>query len=147
FDGDAFFYFAHRLSEHSSLKDTLFSMDAAHQYRPLGLILFSYVLHPLFGLSMMPYNLTALFFHICNTILVYFILRRLLKTQLSIFAGTFFWGINPVAIYVTHSISFLADFSYAFFYFAALLLFLKFVETPKTRLAVGSIVCFVLSLL
>jgi hypothetical protein len=147
FDGDAFFYFANRIEKFADLKDVLTSADQARQYRPLGVILFSYVFYPLFKLHHAPYSITALIFHVLNTILVFFILKRLLKSNIAVIAGTALWGFNPIAIYVTHSFSFLADFTYGFFYFIGLLGFLLYMDTGKKRYAVLVFLGFLLSLM
>lgn len=147
FDGDAFFYFANRIESGAELKEVLTSADQARQYRPLGVILFSYVFFPLFKLNHVPYSVTALVFHVLNTVLVFFILKRLLKSSIAVIAGTALWGLNPIAIYVTHSFSFLADFTYGFLYFLGLLSFLLYMDNGKKRYAALIFISFLLALM
>jgi hypothetical protein len=147
FDGDAFFYFANHIQSASDFKEVITSVDKARQYRPLGEILFSFLFYPLFKLHYSLYSYAALFFHVVNTVLVFFILRRLLAGNIAVIAGTIFWGLNPVAIYVTHSFSFLADFTYAFFYFLSLLFYLKYLDSGRNSYATGVLIFLTLSLL
>lgn len=146
-DGDAFFYFAHHLNSWEDLKKCILAPDAARQYRPLGQILFSYVFYPMFKLNHTLYAAVALSFHMTNTVLAFLVFRRLLKSKIAIISATIFWGLNPVAIYVTHSFSFLADFTFAFFYFLAVLSFLKYIDTGKLLYGLGVLASFVLSLI
>lgn len=102
---------------------------------------------PLFKLNHAPYSITALIFHVLNTILVFLILKRLLKSHIAVISGTVLWGLNPIAIYVTHSFSFLADFTYGFFYFLGLLSFLLYMDYGKKRYVVLIFASFLLALM
>jgi hypothetical protein len=147
FDGDAFFYAAHPLRDLSGAIHALTHVDSARQYRPLGSLTYSFVFEPLFGLHYSLYGATAVFAHLVNTVLVFWILERLLEHRVAAYAGTAFWGLNPVAIYVTHSFSFLADFSYTFFYLLAILLFLRHTRSGGGRPRKLAVLAFVLALL
>ena len=146
FDGDAFFYFAHHLDSWDALRKCILAPDAARQYRPLGQILFSYFFYPLFRLDYSLYGMTALAFHMASTLILFKILRRLLKSLIPVVTATIFWGLHPVAIYVTHSFSFLADFTFGFFYLLAILFYLKFIDTGKIYFAILVLISFVTSL-
>ncbi len=146
-DGDAFFYFANRITGASGILQALSAVDRARQYRPLGVLSVSFVFEPVFGLNHVWYSATALLAHVCNTVLVHTILERLLAERLLTRAATVFWALNPVAIYVTHSFSYLADFSYGFFYLLAIVAFLDHVRSPGRRSALLCVLAFMLSLL
>jgi hypothetical protein len=146
FDGDAFYYFAHHLESWESFKNIFLAPDKARQYRPLGQILFSYVFYPLFKLDFSLYGATALTFHILNTLLIFLIFKRILKSTISIIAATAFWGLHPVAIFITHSFSFLADFTFVFFYFLAVYSFLKYIDTGRRVFGFGVLVAFIFSM-
>jgi hypothetical protein len=147
FDGDAFFYFAHPVRGVGAAIRALTSVDTARQYRPLGSLLFSFLFEPLFGFHYRLYAATAVLTHMVNTVLAFLILDRLLADRLAVRSATVFWGLNPVAIYVTHSFSFFADFSYAFFYLVAILAFLRYTRTEKTGPFVLAGVAFLLALM
>jgi hypothetical protein len=145
FDGDAFFYFAY---PGDGFLKTLSSADITRVYRPLGSIVFSYFFQPLFGLDHTFYWAVALAAHVVNTVLVFFVLDRLLEGRTAVRAGTVFFGLNPVAIYVTHSFSFLADWSYVFFYLVGILAFLRHTRTrswPSFGLALAAFALGLLS--
>ncbi len=147
FDGDAFFYISYPAVGGAGAIETLTSVDVSRVYRPLGILLFSFVFRPLFELNHSLYAATALFAHLVNTVLVFLVLERLLKDRLAVRAGTVFWGLNPVAIYVTHSFSFLADFSYAFFCLVALLAFFRHTRTGSRRAFLLTVLAYLLALL
>jgi hypothetical protein len=147
FDGDAFFYAAHPIRDLGDVIHALTHVDSARQYRPLGSLLYSFVFEPLFGLHYSLYGATAVLAHMVNTVLVFWILERLLEDRVAVYAGTAFWGLNPVAIYVTHSFSFLADFSYTFFYLITILLFLRHTRSGGGRPRKLAVLAFVLALL
>jgi hypothetical protein len=146
FDSDAFYYFAYPINTLQDFKQSLLAPDAATQYRPLGQILFSFVFHPILKLNHTLYAVVALGFHMFNTVLVFFILRRLLKATVAIITATIFWGVNPVSIYITHSFAFLADFTFVFFYLTATFFFLKFIDTGRTIFAIAVFLGFIFSL-
>jgi hypothetical protein len=144
FDGDAFFYFANPVTD---LWKTLTSADTSGVYRPLGSLAVSFLFQPLFGLNHSLYSATALVAHVVNTVLAFLVLDGLLEQRIAVRAATVFFGLNPVAIYVTHSFSFLADFSYAFFCLLAVLAFLRHCRTRGRGTFALTVGCFVLALL
>jgi hypothetical protein len=146
FDGDALFYFAHHIDSWQDFKATLLAPDKARQYRPLGQILFSYVFYPLFRLDFSLYHAVALGFHMLNTILLFLIFKRILKSTIPIIVATAFWGLHPVAIFVTHSFSFLADFTFAFFYFLAIYFYLRYIDTGRRSFGLGVLIAFAFSM-
>jgi len=147
FDGDAFFYAAHPIRDLGDAVHVLTHVDSARQYRPLGSLVYSFVFEPLFGLNYSLYGATAVVAHLVNTLLVFALLERLLSDRTAVYAGTAFWGLNPVAIYVTHSFSFLADFSYTFLYLGAILLFLRHTRSGGSRPRKVAVLAFLLALL
>jgi hypothetical protein len=147
FDGDAFFYLAHPVEHARDVARAFTATDVAGQYRPLGAVAVGCLFRPLFGLDYRLYAATALAAHLANTLLVFLVLRGLRLDGLALRAATVFWALDPVAIYVTHSFSFLPDFSYAFFYLGAILAFLQYTRTGSRRAFALALGAFVLSLL
>ncbi len=147
FGSDTIFYFARRLENPGQILSVLSTVDDRGQYRPLAHILFSFVLYPVFKLNYVGHHLTPLLFHFANSVLVFFILRRILPGAIAVLAGSLYFGLHSVNSLITFSITFLADFAYAFFYLLALLLFLHFDASRRRRWLALSLACFVLSLL
>ena len=147
FNGDSLFFFSHRLESWSDVVRVFSGPDHLWQYRPLTFVLFSFVLHPLFGLDPTGYNLVPLAVHFANTILVYGIVSELVSGRRAALIAAFFFGTHPVAFYVTYGVAFLPDFSYAFFYLLTVWLFLAGRRPERRRIALLAPACFGLSLL
>ncbi|MBI1746765.1 MAG: hypothetical protein HYR55_09275 [Acidobacteria bacterium] len=146
FDGDSFFHFPLRITQIGDLKRCLTSLDLAKQYRPLSHIFFGYCLYPLFGLNPRPYSYVSVAFHLLNTILVFFLIRKLTRSDRAGMAGAIFWGLNPVAIYVTHGLCFMADFTYALPYLLGIMAYLRYRETDHVAYGVLTVLAFIISL-
>lgn len=147
FNGDSLFFFSHRIENLSDIWRIFKGPDHLWQYRPLTYILFSFLLHPVFGRNILGYNLFPLIVHGANTLIVFGILRMLGLADRGAVLGAFFFGVHCVAFYVTYGVEFLPDFSYAFFYLLSVFLFLKFLHNDSRLTALFSLLSFVLSLL
>ena len=147
FDGDAFYYFAHQVKDAAALKPLFSSLDRAKQYRPMTYLFFSFVQYPLLGFRAEWYSLFSTGIHLLNTVLVFLLLRRLTRSDLAGMAGATFWGLNPVAIFITHSIGFLSDQLVGFFYLLATVSFLRHREALKPVYGVVSLLAFAAALL
>jgi hypothetical protein len=147
FGSDGIFYFARKLEHPGQAMAVFTAPDDRGHYRPLTLVFFSFVLYPMFKLGPTGYHAVAFLFHFSNTILSFFLFRKLLPGWLATAAATLFFGLHPVDFYVSFGISFLPDFTYAFFYLLALLCLLSYQDTQRrSRLALGA-GAFVLALL
>jgi len=146
FNGDSLFFFSHRIEGWADVWRVFKGPDHLWQYRPLTFVIFSFVLHPLFGMHRLGYNLFPLLVHAGNTLIVFGILRTLGLAERAALLGTFFFGAHCAAFYVTYDVAFLPDFSFSFFYLMSVLLFVKFLRAEKRGPLTLSLLCFILAL-
>ena len=110
------------------------------QYAPFNEL--SYILvHAVFGYSPMAFHAASLLWHTANTVLLFLFLNRLLKMIPSNpLAGqsaniawicALLWAVHPVNVEPVAWISASKILVYAFFYLAALLLYLHYIEDPR----------------
>jgi len=57
FNGDSLFFFSHRIEGWGDIWRIFRGPDHLWQYRPLTFVIFSFFLHPLFGMDPLGYNL------------------------------------------------------------------------------------------
>ncbi|MFB3904619.1 MAG: hypothetical protein ACE15E_14310 [Acidobacteriota bacterium] len=125
FSPDGVYYFGRRLVSFSDIWSAFGNLDNRGQYRPLGLVLFSFVLYPLFGLNATGYHVIPLLFHVSNVLLVYRIARRLRADLMVALGAAFFFALHRCNFFVTFGVTFLPDFLGCFFFLAAFLAYLK----------------------
>jgi len=125
FSPDAIYYFGRRLDSLSDLASAFFSLDDRGQYRPLGLVLFSFVFHPLLGSGTAGYHLIPLLFHAANIFLVYRIARELHADSTVALSAAFFFALHRCNFFITFGITFLPDFAGCFFFLSAFLVYMK----------------------
>lgn len=65
-------------------------------YRPVGMHLYFYLSKLLFGLNNFAFHLTVFFFHIANTLLLFYILYTLFKDKLSAVLGSLIYGTSSI---------------------------------------------------
>jgi hypothetical protein len=147
FNGDSLFFFSHRLGSWADVWRVFQGPDHLWQYRPLTFVIFSFVLHPLFGMHQLGYNLFPLLVHAANTLIVFWILQTLGLSERAALLGTFFFGAHCAAFYVTYDVAFLPDLSFSVFYLMSVLLFLKYVRLENRGHLALSLLCFILALL
>ncbi|MDO4197303.1 MAG: hypothetical protein Q4D33_14280, partial [Prevotellaceae bacterium] len=126
------------------------------QYAPFNEL--SYILiHSVFGYSPMAFHVASLLWHTANTVLLFLFLNRLLKMIPSNpLAGqsaniawicALLWAVHPVNVEPVAWISASKILVYAFFYLAALLLYLHYIEDPRIGKYIGLLALFVASFL
>ena len=126
------------------------------QYAPLNEL--SYILvHSVFGYSPMAFHIVSILWHISNTILLFLVLNRLLKMILDsplvsqsanvAWVCVLLWAIHPVNVEPVAWISASKVLVYAFFYLAAMLLYLYYIEFPELNKYFGLLMIFVASFL
>ncbi|MBI3941313.1 MAG: glycosyltransferase family 39 protein [Acidobacteria bacterium] len=135
FGPDAVYYFARRITTGSDFVRALSGLDDRGHFRPMGMVLFSYVFFPLFRYNPVGHHLFPLFFHTANAILVYGLARRLLGHHVGALGATLFFALHRINFFVTHGITFTPDFTGVFFILAALLCYLKGAENRRYRAA------------
>jgi len=96
FNGDSLFFFSHRLENWGDIGRVFKGPDHLYQYRPLTFVIFSFLLHPLFDLRPLGYNLFPLLVHGVNTPLVFGIMRALGLSDRAALLGTFFLAHIPL---------------------------------------------------
>ena len=100
------------------------------QYYPMTLSLLSIEYH-IWGLQTLPYHLVNVLFQAANAILLWLILRRLEFRSAWLVAALF--AIHPIQVETVGWVAEVKNVLSGFFYFLALLSFLKFIDVgPKT---------------
>lgn len=126
------------------------------QYAPFNEL--SYILiHSVFGYSPMAFHAASLLWHVANTLLLFLFLNRLLKmipnnplagqSQNIAWICTLLWAVHPVNVEPVSWVSASKILVYAFYYLAALLLYLYYIERPGMGKYIGLLALFVASFL
>ncbi|MCR5535001.1 MAG: hypothetical protein K6F47_07530 [Bacteroidaceae bacterium] len=126
------------------------------QYAPFNEL--SYILiHSVFGYSPMAFHAASLLWHAANTVLLFLFLNRLLKmipnsplagqSQNIAWLCALLWAVHPVNVEPVAWISASKILVYAFYYLAALLLYLYYIERPGMGKYIGLLALFVASFL
>lgn len=126
------------------------------QYAPFNEL--SYILiHSVFGYSPMAFHAASLLWHTANTVLLFLFLNRLLKMiPNNPLAGlsaniawlcALLWAVHPVNVEPVAWVSASKILVYAFYYLAALLLYLYYIERPGMGKYIGLLALFVASFL
>lgn len=126
------------------------------QYAPFNEL--SYILvHAVFGYSSMAFHAMSLVWHMANTVLVFLVLRRLLKmipdnaladqSCRVAWVCALLWGMHPVNVEPVAWISASKILVYAFYYLLALWLYLGYIERPGKWKYIGLLALFVASFL
>jgi len=137
FTPDGVYYFGRRFDSVTKLVSAFSDLDNRGQYRPLGLVVFSFLLYPLLGTNPLGYHVLALLFHIANILLVYGIARALHPDWRVGLGAAFFFALHRVNFFVTFGVTFMPDFLGCFFFLAALLVYIKRRGTRRYVLALA----------
>lgn len=116
-------------------------------YRPLSTQLYFFLNLALFGFNPLPFHLEALFFHGLNTILFYFLIKKIWKEKFLSLIAALFYGISAVHFLSLFYISAFQEILRSFYFFLALFCFFNHQDNKKLKWLVFSLVCFILSLL
>lgn len=125
FGPDSVYYFARKVEHWPDFIQAFTAIDDRGHYRPMGMLLFSYVFSPLFKFSATGYHVVPLLFHVANTVLVYRIALRILRSRPAALGTAGFFALHRINFFVTYSITFIPDFTGMFFLLAAFLCYLK----------------------
>lgn len=94
--------------------------------------------------SASPFILTNIFFHLLNTILVYFFTHRLFpENKTSPFITAIIFGLHPMHVESVAWISERKDVLYVFFYLLSLLAYLKYKAKSRSSLLLFSLILFI----
>lgn len=144
--GDSLFFFRTMIRSWKQFLNVFSSIDGLTQYRPFTFVFFTYVVHPLAGMSLFRQHLFPIFFHGINTILVYCISRKVTDDRRNAILSAFFFGVSATGAYITYDNTFLPDYLYAVLYLTALLLLSLKLESGKAVYGILSFVFFLGSL-
>ncbi|RPJ63571.1 MAG: hypothetical protein EHM23_01680, partial [Acidobacteria bacterium] len=125
FSPDCVYYFGRRLDSLSETASAFSNLDNRGQYRPLGMVLFSFLFYPLLGFNPAGYHVIPLLFHVANILLVYRITRELAADSRVALGAAFFFALHRCNFFVTFGITFIPDFIGCFFFLAALLVYIR----------------------
>lgn len=126
------------------------------QYAPFNEL--NYILiHAIFGYSPMAFHVVSIMWHVANTVLLFFVLNRLLKmipdnpldSQSANMAWvcTLLWTVHPVNVEPVAWISASKILVYAFYYLVALLLYLYYIVRPGVGKYISLLALFAASFL
>jgi hypothetical protein len=80
--------------EQSVEKFTHYLMPTPGRFRPMGNVTYFIFLYKLFGLNPLPYHIVSLLFHLCNSLLIYLLLRKLRISQVPAIIASGFFALN-----------------------------------------------------
>jgi len=145
FQGDSVFLLSSRATSIADFFVKFTKRELSGFYRPLSHV--ESILYPGFGLHPIAYHVAVYAFFIFDTIAVYMLVRAITRRRLAAALGTLFFSIHTVNAYTTYDVGFTPELLYAFFYIAAVLAYLRYIETGAKAMQYASLACFVLSLL
>lgn len=124
------------------------------QYAPFNELSYVFV-HALFGYSPMAFHAMSIIWHTANVVLVFFLVRSLLchihgaaksaSYDNIAWLAALLWAVHPMNVESVAWVSASKILVYAFFYLLALLLYLKYIESPTIAKYIGLVLLFVAS--
>jgi hypothetical protein len=145
FQGDSVYLLSSRAASIADFFVKFTKRELSGFYRPLSHI--ESILYPIFGLHPAAYHYAVYAAFAADTIAVYMLVRALTRRRMAAAIATFFFSIHTVNAYATYDIGFTPELFYAFFYMAAVLAYLRYIETGAKAAHHASLACFILSLL
>jgi len=115
-------------------------------YHPITIFSYSIIYH-FSELSPLLYHLVNIIFHILNSLLVFYLIKELLKNINLAFIVALLFGLHPMHVESVAWISELKDVQYTFFFLISACYYLKFIRQGKLSFYIISMLFFVLSLL
>ncbi len=128
-----------------SLKE-IFSTYVMGNYHPLTILTFA-IEYQLFGLNETAFHAVNLFLHLLNVVLVFYAMLHVSgKTVVAVMASLLF-GIHPLHVESVAWAAELKDLLYTFFFLAAYIFYLKFLNDRRKKFYFFSLLLFLCSLL
>src|SRR5262245_63907519 len=125
FQGDALFYMSHRFRSWSEFLHALYNLDIAHWYRPLSSQTIPSLFFGWFGLNPYGYHWVVFLLFFATTCVVFVFLRRLTASFVTAAAGTVFFSIHSINVYVTYDFAFAPELFYACFYLLSCIAYIR----------------------
>jgi hypothetical protein len=145
FQGDALFYMSHRFRSWSEFFHALHTLDIANWYRPLAAQTIPSVFYPWFGLNPYGYHWIVFLLFFATTCVLFLFLREITHSFVAAAAGTVFFSIHSINVYVTYDFAFAPELFYALFYLLSCIAYLR--GAVSKRWYALSLVFFVLALM
>lgn len=124
----------------------LFRPTAKYMYHPLTIA--TYALDwKTGGNSPWNFHLTNILLHLLNIVLVFFLLRKILSSDIAALFCTAVFALHPLQVESVAWISARKELLYAFFYLGSLLFYFEWDDKKKTRFYILSLFFFFFSLL
>src|SRR5262245_26165317 len=151
FQGDALFYMSHRFRSWNEFFHALYTLDIANWYRPLASQTIPSVFFPWFGLNPYGYHWVVFCLFFATTCVVFAFLRELTQRFVAAAAGTVFFSLHSMNVYVTYDFAFAPELFYASFYLLSCIAYLQWsavaVVYDRRRSQTAATVWYVLSIL
>ncbi len=125
---------------------SMFTKSYVAMYQPLVTLSFA-IERALFGVDPRFFHLTNLLFHLANIVLVYFVVHRLINHMPTALFAALIFAIHPMHVESVAWVTERKDVLYTFFYFLALLSYLRYTDSQQARSYWFSLVWYTLSLL
>jgi hypothetical protein len=145
FQGDALFYLAHRLQSWREFFHGLYTLDVANWYRPLSSQTIPSVFFRWFGMNPYGYHWVVFILFFATTCVIFSFLRLLTRSFVAAAAGTVFFSLHWVNVYVTYDFAFTPELLYASFYLLSCMAYLRSATSKRWYLL--SILFFILALM
>ena len=124
-----------------------FGESVTGNYHPLTMLSLAIDYH-FFKLNPFFYHLRNIIFHLINTLLVFFFIKRISKNNLFIsFLTALIFGIHPMHVESVAWVAERKDVLYTFYFLTGLLLYYQYLIKKRTLFLVAATVSFVLSTL
>jgi Dolichyl-phosphate-mannose-protein mannosyltransferase len=145
FQGDALFYMSHRFHSWREFFHALYTLDIANWYRPLASRTIPSLFFPWFGLNPYGYHWVVFILFFAATCVVFAFLRQLTQRFVAAAAGTVFFSLHSMNVYVTYDFAFTPELFYASFYLLSCIAYLRGEQSKRWYML--SILFFVLALM
>ena len=147
FQGDALFWMRYRFHNVGEFLQALVTLDVAHWYRPLSNRTIPSLFYSFWGLQPYGYHLVVFVCFFATSCLVFVFLLYLTRKLSVAFPAAFYFSIHSSNVYTTYDFAFSPEVFYAFFYVAAVWLFIEGERRGSWKWRAASGVAFVLSLM
>ncbi len=124
----------------------IFSTFVMGNYHPITILTLSTEYH-LFGMSERGYHAVNLLFHLANIILVFYAILLLSNKPGMALIASLLFGIHPIHVESVAWAAELKDLLYTFFFLAALICYLKYISTLRSKFYYFALILFLFSIL